>query len=201
MRLFFLLLFFPLGLYGQMLRQVDGVVVYNDHQIFRGPLEVCTDLNFISSLSENGRDVIPLHRVMRLHFYDEEENHNRRYCVLPGRNQRHPELYEIVVDGTVQVLRKKHLKTSGTDQRYHYSYFLSYHSQLYPLHQFRTTVYRVLLTRYGHSLRDYLRIHNLSPNDPADIILIVKYVNELENSLTYAKPVTAAYVENTPDFP
>lgn len=201
MRRFVLLLFFPIGLPAQQLRQVDGVVVYNDHQIFRGSLEVCTELNLVASLSENGREVVPLHQMERLYFYDPDENLNRRYCVLPALNQRKLDLCEIVVDGAVQVLRKKHAQTNGSDVRYHYSYFLSYQSQLYAFHRFRTTIYRDMIERHGRSLSDYLRAHKLSPNDPADAVLIVKFVNQLENELTYSKGINrSAFVENTPDF-
>lgn len=200
MRFLVICLSLPFYLEAQLLRQVDGVVVFHDHHILSGPLEVCPELNFIARLSENGREVIPIHSVLRLHFFDTEENLNRRYCVLSGDN-RMPDMFEIVVDGPVQILRKKHPKTDGMDSRYHYSYFLRYQSRQYALHKFRTAIYPSLLDEYGSVLKDYLRKHRLSPNNPADVIQIVKYLNVMATMPSKMSGVnTVASGENTSDF-
>ncbi|MCS6974286.1 MAG: hypothetical protein NZM13_07360 [Cyclobacteriaceae bacterium] len=194
MRQSLILIFFflPLFIPAQHLREVEGVLVFNNQQVFSGRLEICPDLNLIARLSENGRQVVPLHTVHRLYFFDAEENLNRRFSVVASRHARTANLCEIVVDGAIQILRKKLPRTSGADNRYHYRYILNFQSQEYDIWQFRTALYPVLLKQHGLILKDYIRMQHLSPNDPGDIIRIVQFVNALE----YLPDNQAAFVEN-----
>lgn len=193
MRPFLILIFCFISfcIIAQHLRQVEGVLVYSNQQVFSGRLEVCPDLNLIARLSENGRQVVPLHNVHRLYFFDAEENLSRRFSVVVSRDARSANLYEIVVDGAIQILRKKIPRTNGTDNRYHYRYILNFQSQEYDIQKFRTALYPVLLKQHGQLLRDYVRTQHLSPNDPGDIIRIVKFVNALDSPDN-----EAAFVEN-----
>ena len=89
-----------------------------------------------------GVEALPAYRVSSVFFYDEEANINRRYVavgdqkVFPGT-----QLYETVLQGKVDVLRRpRSLSANATDAK-DYDYYCRDNDTLVPLWRFYRDIY------------------------------------------------------------
>lgn len=89
-------------------------------------------------------------------------------------------LYEVVLRGTLWVLRKpaRHHSVPLYDDEY--LYYLLVNSELVPLKKFGTTVYPQLNSLSERQLSSYVRSKHFNPHRQADAIRIIQYFNSLE---------------------
>ncbi len=88
-------------------------------------------LSFLSKVKR--RAVYPAHKIRSLYFYDRGSNINRRYLSLKEDDgvRSSYQLYEIVVNGKVDVLRRKKMSAfSEHPSELDFNYFIRYNDEL-----------------------------------------------------------------------
>lgn len=168
---FFLVNIFDL--YSQDIDWRQGSLVLNtsDKRVIAGNLAIDPSKAVILVQSLPGADVYPLEKISRVYYYDVKANINRRYLVLPLVR---PQLYEVVVDGTIKVLRIQKQFSKGVHHRDDFHYYVWFNNNLVQLRQFRDKIYPELRQQmlYEATLKDRIRTDG-------DVVRLVKHLNEV----------------------
>jgi hypothetical protein len=161
-----------------------GVIVLADGGlVMKGELALEDVLDVILFRGRNGLQVLPAHRIAEVRFYDHDSNINRHFIsLLKSGPRRESNLYEVVLEGGVKVLRKrKGLLKKNRSDRYDYRYFVAKEGQLVGLKQFRNKIYPDLIRANPEAIIAYQRSHKLNPNLASDAILLIGYFNDLRS--------------------
>lgn len=167
----------------------QGAIVLADRRVLTG--EFCVQAVYDLVLYRNGTaiKVYPAHAILSLRLYDRKTDMNRKYVSRLSVDKRLSvyQIYEIVLDGEIAVLRKQKAMTvysSELSDAFDFSYFVVAKNMMYFLHQFRDKVYPEILTRCGGKITRFMDENLLSPNDDADIMQLIQFYNKHCSSLS-----------------
>ncbi|MEJ1241485.1 hypothetical protein WBG78_25280 [Chryseolinea sp. T2] len=127
----------------------------------------------------HGADVLPAHKVQSVFYYDKQDNVNRRFVSHAVRhNSKAIQLYEIVLQGGLNVLRRTR-STSDSADAGDFDYFVDASGAITPLWKFYRDVYPALDETSKQHLTAYAKANGLQHADEANLIRIVGYYNQL----------------------
>ncbi len=163
-----------------------GVLTLKNDRVVQGELSVRTDCNVVIYKSGDAMMVYPAHKVARLSIFDTNENLKRTFVSVRkkvGASVVH-ELYEVVLDGDIAVLRKGksvwHARLMDEDD---FDYFAYYNNELVPLNKFRKKLFRKVRSR---NLRQYVRKNDLNLYRLPDTVRIIDYLNRQDLVMEFA---------------
>ena len=159
----------------------EGVIVLADETVLTGMLAVDTRHHFVLyKKAEGGADFYPASRVRETFYYDFDADLNRHFQAFSLRSDNviTTRLYEVVVGGSIRVLRlaKDQPSVTTVPDRDNYEYIVQYGSDLIPLRKIRGSFFKQLSENLP-SLRTFIKEEHLSLYEDADLIAIVQYVN------------------------
>ncbi len=158
----------------------DGVLVLQTQQVLTGALAIEPDHDIVLHKSGDHVDIYPAHRVQSLQFFEAKTNINRKYISLQYGTWRRHHLYEVVVKGTVRVVRRLKQRTSSTlSDADSFIYYIYTGTELVHLHSFRRQIYPTLQQGGGAQFSMFVLDQNLNPNEAAHAIRMVRYYNTL----------------------
>jgi hypothetical protein len=182
-KIFFCLLFLNFQLLSaQSLTWFEGSVVLSTCEVLVGKISIKEDHDLILFEQGETRMVYPSHRIKSLYFYDRENNINRRYLSLKEKDgvRSSYHLYEIVIAGRVDVLRRK--KTSAFSEHtsaLDFNYFIRYNEELIVLRKFKRKVFPQLRSESDTRLENFITANKLRADLPTNAIRIIEYYNSL----------------------
>jgi len=181
--IFFGLLFVNFqALYAQHEGWFEGSLVLSTCEVLVGEILPQAEHDVVLFEKDNSRMVYPAHKIRSVYFYDRKKNINRKFISVKNddgvRSSHH--LYEVVITGTVDVLRrKKQLAFSGQTEPLDFNYFVRCNNELTPLKKFRRKVYPQLRSRSDARLENFVASKKLRINTPDNAIRIIEYYNTL----------------------
>ncbi|UYN87115.1 MAG: hypothetical protein KIT51_02220 [Cyclobacteriaceae bacterium] len=161
----------------------EGVIVLHDNQVLAGKLNVeqVHDVVLFRHRDSLNVTVLPAFKVKAVNYYDVASNINRRFISLDQQSAaRTTYLYEVVVTGTVRVLRRLNTYHSVPPNDDEYMYYSMKNDELVELKKFGGTMFTHLDDLSGHRLSVYVRAKRFDPYQLADAIRIIQYFNSLE---------------------
>ena len=139
--------------------------------------------------NNNKRTVYPAHKLRSLYYYDERYDINRKFISLRGKvlPRNNYQLFEIVVHGEVNVLRKQKTRFSNPSDALDYTYYVSYHDDVVLLRKFGKKIYPQLKSSM-EKLDDFVSANHLREYDIANSITIIEFYNrQLRDEMITAK--------------
>jgi hypothetical protein len=175
---FCLLLVNTLTTKAQSLKWYDGSVVLTTGGVIIGKMVVEPALNVLLVQQNNVRTVYPAHKIKSLYYYDDSSDINRRYISLRDKSTlyNHYQLFEIVVQGEVDVLRKQETKSRNPSDALDFTYYVSYRDDVMLLKKFGKKVYPHLKSSM-ETLDDFVSSNHLRQYDCSNSITIIEYYN------------------------
>ena len=168
-----------------------GTVVLNDLQILTGEIVVEQKHDLVLIKQGDHVDVVAAHRLRSVNIYDKLKNINRRFVSVSTRtvNRNRFQLFEVVLNGEVSVLRKmKDIASKAETDADDFEYFVYANERLTALRKFRSTVYQQLVRNRGNEISRYIKEEKLNPNLAAHAILIVDHYNQIvRNDLSLSR--------------
>ncbi|HNP95350.1 MAG TPA: hypothetical protein PKJ63_06965 [Cyclobacteriaceae bacterium] len=165
----------------------EGVVVLESGELIKGNLSF-PSFELVFAVTEQGeRIALPANKIKLIRCYDPLLKANRRFDSFPvdeGYLQTR-KLFEVVVKGTVSVLRRPvnlYREISEIDHLDYNYYFVTASQSIKEFRDFASDGLSQMKIGVGDVITDYIRENHLRPNQMADIIMIVKFYNELSNT-------------------
>jgi len=151
-------------------------------EVLVGKISIKDEHDLILFERDEKRTVYPAHKIRSLYFYDRGRNINRRYLSLKEDNgvRSTDHLYEIVVTGKVDVLRRK--KTSAFSEHpgeLDFNYFVRYNDELLALRKFKKKVLPQLQSEPDTRLENFIAANKLRVDLPTGAIRIIEYYNSI----------------------
>jgi len=149
---------------GQNLILFKGIKINNEH----------------AAGSTAGAESLPAHKLKAVFFYDDEANINRRFLaagdrkVFPG-----VQLYEVVLQGSIDVLRRPRTLSSNSAESKDFDYYCSDHNKLIPLWKFYRELYPAIEDHSRQQLLAFIKANDLQHGDDANLITIIGYYNKM----------------------
>ena len=158
-------------------------------QVLTGILAVESEYDIVLHKQGDRVDIYPAHRVKFIQFFDSKANINRKYISVQQGTWKQHHLYEVVVRGPIQVVRKQKLDTSSAmPDADNFVYYIYSGIELIHIQAFRKQVYPALKRDGGIQFSMFVLEQNLNPNEAAHAILMVRYYNALMlNDETFAR--------------
>jgi hypothetical protein len=157
-----------------------GAIVLQTQQVLTGIIAVEPTHGIVLHKNGDQVNIYPAHRVQSLQFFDAKANINRKYISIQRGAWRRYHLYEIVLKGSVHVVRRqKQNITSVYSDADSFIYYIYAGAQLVELREFRKQVYPELQQQGGVQFSMFVLEQNLNPNDAAHAIRMVQYYNAL----------------------
>lgn len=155
-----------------------GALVLQTQEVLTGILAVEPDHGIVLHKQGGQVNIYPAHRVQSLQFFDPQANINRKYISLQQGTRSRYRLYEVVVKGTVHILRyaKRNISSVYSDAD-SFIYYIYTGSELVQLRTFRKLVYPTLQREGGVQFAMFVLEENLNPNNPVHAIRMVQYYN------------------------
>lgn len=155
-----------------------GAIVLQTQVVLTGILAVEPAHGIVLHKQGDQVNIYPAHRVQSLQFFDPQANINRKYISLQHGAWSRCRLYEVVVKGTVHVLRyaKRNMFPIYSDAD-SFIYYIYTGSELMQLRAFRKQVYPTLQKEGGVQFAMFVLEENLNPNNPVHAIRMVQYYN------------------------
>jgi hypothetical protein len=158
----------------------NGVLVLQTQQVLTGAIAIEPEHDIALHQDAGQVNIYPAHRIRSIQFFEINANINRKYISLQHGTWRRYHLYEVVVKGSVHVLRRQKQRTSSTlSDADSFIYYIYTGSELVHLHAFRKQVYPVLQKEGGVQFSMFVLEQNLNPNDAVHAIRMVQYYNTL----------------------
>jgi len=186
---FCLLLVNTLTTKAQSLKWYDGSVVLTTGDVIIGKMVVEPSLNVLLVQQSSIRTVYPAHKIKSLYYYDDSSDINRRFISLRDKSTfyNHHQLFEIVVQGEVSVLRNQQTKSLKPSDVLDFTYYVSYRDDVMLLKKFGKKVYPQLKSSM-ETLDDFVSSNHLREYDSSNSITIIEYYNrQLRADLMTAK--------------
>lgn len=164
-------------------------LVLANREVLVGRISLERNYDLVLYQRNNSRMVYPAHQLLRV-FYDKADNINRRYISLKENDGTHSHnyLYEVVVAGEVNVLRKvKPGAFSTHDGPLDYNYFIYYSNVMTPMGKFKRKIYPLLESRSGSHREILCRSTGLRPDLPKNAIEIIEYYNRMARTTTHCQ--------------
>ncbi|HTF21558.1 MAG TPA: hypothetical protein VK658_25945 [Chryseolinea sp.] len=192
--LFYLLLLGSHVLLAQDLKWNEGSIVLRSGTVITGKIHLTPGQNLIlfkgrhqsedwrQEVSEGGSQVqaFPAHKLTAVFFYDEEADINRRFIAV-GERSSFPgiQLYEAVLQGRIDVLRRPRMMTSTSTEARDFDYYCRDHNKLVPLWKFYREVYPALDDALRQQLAAFIKANGLQRGNDANVITIIGYCNKM----------------------
>jgi hypothetical protein len=161
-------------------RWYEGSVVLRNHQVLTGTVAIDAMHDLVLHKVEAQVNVYPAHKIMWLYYYDSVANINRRYMSWPVAGpvaRAHSQLYEVVLQGDIMVLRRpRDTQTTAAIDGYHY--YLKCQEGLMPLYAFKKKVYPTLQEETNGLLDAFRRENKLNPMEIADAVKLIEFYNQ-----------------------
>ena len=178
-RIFFCLLFVN-SLYteAQSLKWYNGSVVLTSGDVIVGRMAIEPSLNVLLVQQNNIRSVYPAHKVKSFYYYDDSANINRRFISLRDKSvlYNHYQLFEIVVQGEVNVLRRQKTRSLNPSDALDFTYYVTYRDDVMLLKKFGKKVYPQLKSSMAR-LEDFVGSNHLGAYNSSNSIRIIEYYN------------------------
>lgn len=182
--LFCLLLFNLSQSRSESLTWYEGVIVLHNNQVLVGKLVVdqLRDVVLFHHPDSSFITVLPAFKIKNANFFDVEHNINRRFISVKhcSTERKGHHLYEVVVTGTIWVLRRLspfHSIQPSTDE---FVYYSMENSELIDLKKFGIKVYSRLDSLANRQLSFYVQTQHFNPHLQAHAIRIIQFFNSLE---------------------
>ena len=178
-RIFFcLLLVNSIDVNGQSLKWYDGSVVLTSDHVILGKMVIDPFLDVVLFEENDKRAVYPAHKVRSLYYYDDACDINRRFIslrekILPYNDHK---LFEIVVHGEVNVLRKQKTRFSNPSDALDFTYYVNYREEVVLLRKFGKKIYPQLRSSM-EKLDDFVSANHLREYDSSNSITIIEFYN------------------------
>ena len=153
----------------QSLVWFEGSVVLSTCEVLVGKISLKDDHDLILFEQGETRTVYPAHKIRSLYFYDRGSNINRRYLSLKEDDgvRSSYQLYEIVVTGKVDVLRrKKSAAFSEHPSELDFNYFIRYNDEIIALRKFKKKVFPHLRSQPDTRLENFITANKLRVDLP-----------------------------------
>jgi hypothetical protein len=155
-----------------------GSVVLNNQQVLVGDISIFPTHHVIMLRTEKGITVLPAGKIESFFFHDDAANMNRKFISRtdsgPAFSQH--QLYEVVLSGTIPVLRKQVIMSRGTDHKHDFDYFLLYENEMIELRKFKRLVYPQIKEQ-SKELLTFVKKGKLDPAQPGNAIKIIRHYN------------------------
>jgi len=169
-------------LYAQHEVWFEGSLVLSTCEVLVGEILPPAGYDVVLFEKDNSRMVYPAHKIRSLYFYDRDKNINRKFITVKdddGVRSSH-RLYEVVIAGTVDVLRrKKEMSFSGQTEPLDFNYYVRCNNELTQLKKFRRKVYPQLQSQADDRLENFVASNKLRTNLPDNALRIIEYYNTL----------------------
>jgi len=190
-RIFFcLLLVNSLYAEAQSLKWYDGSVVLTSGDVIVGKMAIEPSLDVLLVQQNDIRSVYPAHKIKSFYYYDESADINRRFTSLRDKSTLHKnhQLFEIVVQGEVSVLRRQKTRFLNPSDALDFTYYVTYRDEVMLLKKFGRKVYPQLKSSMAR-LEDFVGSNHLGAYNSSNSIRIIEYYNRQLR----AEMVTAKY--------
>lgn len=159
----------------------EGSVVLETREVLVGEIAMESNHDLVLFRVNNSVMVYRAHKIQSLQFYDTETNINRKFISLweVSGMLRECHLYETVVRGEVNILRREKGLIKAVSDADDFVYYVQYNEMVYSLHTFRHNVYPSMVMKGGSKLSSFVSDNNLNPNKSTNAIEIVMYYNKL----------------------
>ena len=189
-RIFFcLLLVNSIDVNAQSLKWNDGSAVLTSGYVIVGKLVIDPSLDIVLFEEDGKRTVYPAHKVRSLYYYDDSADINRRFISLKDNSALHNryQLFEIVVQGEVSVLRKQKTRFSKPSDALDFTYYVNYLDDVVLLRKFGKKIYPQLKSAM-EKLDDFVSANHLREYDSSNSITIIEFYNrQLRDEMITAK--------------
>jgi hypothetical protein len=171
------------------LKWYGGSVVLISGKVIVGKMVIDPFLDVVLFEENDERTVLPAHKLRSLYYYDDAYDINRRFIsleerILPYNGHK---LYEIVVHGEVNVLRKQKTRFSNPKDALDFTYYVSYRDEVVLLRKFGKKIYPQLRSSM-EKLDDFVSANHLREYDSSNSITIIEFYNrQLRDDLITAK--------------
>ena len=179
MKIFFcLLLVNSLYTEAQSVKWYDGSVVLASGDLVVGKIVIEPSLNVLLVQQNNTRTVYPAHKVKSFYYYDDGSDINRRFISLQDKSTiyNHHQLFEIVVQGEVSVLRRQKTRSLNPSDAYDFTYYVTYRDDVMLLKKFGRKVYPQLKSSMER-LENFVGLNHLQAYNSPNSIRIIEYYN------------------------
>lgn len=157
-----------------------GAIVLQTQEVLTGIIAVDPEHGIVLHRSGEQVNIYPAHRVQSLQFFDTKTNINRKYISLTQGVWQRYHLYEVVVRGSVHVLRREKQNVASVySDADSFVYYIYTGSELVQLRAFRKQVYPTLVQEGGVQFSMFVLEQNLNPNDAAHAIRMIQYYNAI----------------------
>lgn len=173
----------------QSLKWYDGSVVLISGDVINGKMVVEPSLDVLLVQQNSVRTVYPAHKIKSFYYYDESSDINRRFISLRDKSTlyNHHQLFEIVVQGEVSVLRRQKTRSLHPSDALDFTYYVTHNDDVMLLKKFGRKVYPQLKALM-ESLEDFVLSNHLRAYDSSNSITIIEYYNrQLRAELITAK--------------
>ena len=173
----------------QSLKWYDGSVVLTSGDVIVGRMMVDPFLDVVLFQENDKRTVYPAHKVRSLYYYDDSYDINRRFIALKEKTlpHNHYQLFEIVVHGEVNVLRKQKTRFLNPSDALDFTYYVSYRDDVVLLRKFGKKIYPQLKSSM-EKLDDYVSANHLREYNSSNSIKIIEFYNrQLRDEMITAK--------------
>ena len=158
----------------------EGIVLLKDNKLLRGEISVRPDCDVVLFRIGEIEMVYPAHRIVSLSFFDDDLGERRTFISVLNEAgaARAYELYEVVLDGEISILRKE----LSSWQSYYlevedFAYFAFMNNELMDLKTFRRRAYKRLLKDNAADIDEYVRENHLNPNTFMDMVRVINKIN------------------------
>jgi hypothetical protein len=128
-------------------------------------------------------DMFPSHKISSFRFYDSKADINRQFICLDRNDALSANsLLEIVLNGSVKILRKLKFRSSElatADDAEEFYYFVLMDNELTPLQQFRSKVLPALLKKFPDEIASLVAQKKNKTQPDAVAIQVIREYNRL----------------------
>ncbi len=162
----------------QSLKWFEGSVVLTSGDVIVGKMVIEPSLDVLLVQQENARIVYPAHKIKSFYYYDESSDINRRFVSLRDKStlHNHNQLFEIVLQGEVNVLRRQKTRSLKPSDALDFTYYVTYQDDVMLLKKFGKKVYPQLVSTMER-LDDFVVSNHLRAYDDSNSIRIIEYYN------------------------
>jgi hypothetical protein len=184
---FFFVLFLAQGASGQ--DWFRGSVLLQNGNVLYGEISFWTGRDALFLSEGDVVMAVPAFRIQSFSFFDDESEIERKFVTMPSTHGAATtfQFYEVVVDGTISVLRQQHLYWYSLRlQMSDYDYFVVKDDQFMPINKFRRELYHDL-KRNSSALAAFAARERLSLYNIEDNIRLIEYYNEQQTGIASAR--------------
>jgi hypothetical protein len=153
-------------------------VVLTSGDVIVGKMVVEPSLDVLLVQQADARVVYPAHKIKSFYYYDESSDINRRFISLRDKSalHNHSQLFEIVLQGEVNVLRRQKTRSLKPSDALDFTYYVTYRDDVMLLKKFERKFILNFCQRWRR-LDDFVVSNHLRAYDDSNSIRIIEYYN------------------------